>query len=230
MRALVHLTVVSLLAGCGSPDASDAPTDLALARLEAPLPESDQLPAFEMSLGGVALGRVLDAALDEDTSTLTWIDPSGTLWAAPLATAPTGARALAERVLPGLAIARGRLAFAVRVDGPETSPFLADLRTDRVIALDDAPGPDEIMGFSPDGEELLLLSGRTGLASLFAVGVDRPTIRQLTNAGLRPGPALDRAKVTPAPVHRSDVTWTASGIRYRADDAVVHLSASEVAR
>ena len=230
MRALAPLALVPLLAGCGSPDASGTQTGLVLRLLEAPLPESDQRPELEMSLDGVALGTVLDAEIDADTNTLAWIDPAGTLWAAPLATAPAEARALADAVLPGLASSRGRLAFAVRVDGPETAPFIADLRTDRVVALDDAPGPDEIMGFSPDGDELLLLSGRTGLASLFAVGLDRPTIRQLTNVGLRPGPTLDRAAVTPAPIHRSDVAWSSSGISYRTADAVVRLPASEVAR
>ena len=91
------------------------------------------------------------------------IDTVGTLWVAPLDRAPEAARAIAERALPGLFTSGGRLAFAIRIDGPETAPFVADLtaRQLALTALDDGPGPDEVLGFSPGGDEVLLLSGRT---------------------------------------------------------------------
>jgi hypothetical protein len=226
---LARLSLVAWFAAC-SPEAPVSEAGLELTLLEAPPPDSDGLPVYELAYDGVALGTAVDAVVDDDTSTIAWIDPAGALWMAGLAVAPANRHALAADVLPGLAVSRGRLAFAARVDGPESAPFVVDLRTRRVIALADAPGPDEVMGFSPDGDELLVLSGRTGLASLFAVGIDRPTARQLTNVGLRPGPGLDRAAVQPAPVHRRDVAWGPSGITYRAGAAIVRLDATEVAR
>ncbi len=226
---LARLSLVACVAACSS-EAPGPGAGLELTLLEAPPPESDGLPVFEMSHDGVALGTALDAVVDHDTRTIAWIDPAGALWVAPLATAPANRHSLAADVLPGLAIARGRLAFAARIDGPESAPFITDLRTRQVVALADAPGPDEVMGFSPDGDEVLLLSGRTGLASLFAVGIQRPTARQLTNVGLRPGPGLDRAAVTPAPEHRRDVAWAPSGISYRAGTEQVRLPATQVAR
>ncbi|HUH03362.1 MAG TPA: hypothetical protein VML75_15300 [Kofleriaceae bacterium] len=227
---LCLVALVALVAACASSDAPDPGAGLELTLLEPPPPESDRLPEYAMAHDGIALGTAIDAVLDDSTRTLAWIDPAGTLWIAPLATAPADRHAIAQDVLPGLAVSRGRLAFAARIDGPESAPFVADLRTRQVLALEDAPGPDEIIGFSPDGDELLLLSGRTGLASLFAIGIDQPTARQLTNIGLRPGPSLDHTAVTPAPAHRRDVAWVANGITYRAGAEMVRLPAAEVAR
>ena len=153
------------------------------------------------------------------------IDTVGTLWVAPLDRAPEAARAIAERALPGLFTSGGRLAFAIRIDGPETAPFVADLtaRQLALTALDDGPGPDEVLGFSPGGDEVLLLSGRTGLASLFAVGVDRAAARQLTNAGLAPGPELDETAFVEPPIDHRDVAWGPRGVAYRAHDTVILL-------
>lgn len=230
MRAFAGLVLIPLIAACGSPETPESEPALELRLTEPPLAESDRLPEYEMSRDGVAIGFAIDAIVDPETHTLAWIDPARTLWVAPFETAPAERRALAEDVLPGLAVSRARLAFAARIDGPESAPFLADLHTARVSALADAPGPDEVLAFSPDGSELLVLSGRTGLASLFAVGIDRPTSRQLTNIGLRPGPTLDATAVTPPPMHRRDVAWAPSGISYRAGAAQVRLSAAEVTR
>lgn len=230
MSAIARLSLVALVAACASPAGPESGTGLELILLEPPPPESDRLPEYELAHDGVPIGTAVDAVVDEDTRTLAWIDPAGILWIAPLSAAPADRYALAHDVLPGLATSRGRLAFARRIDGPESAPFVAELRTRRVVALEDAPGPDEVMGFSPNGDELLLLSGRTGLSSLFAIGIDRPTARQLTNIGLRPGPSLDQAAVTPAPIHRRDVAWVGSGITYRAGAELVRLPATEVAR
>jgi hypothetical protein len=230
----------AIVAGC-APSPSDEPSPLAAAPAasddrpmlrvelapgltgvaEAPAPETDQVPLFELE--GFDIDAV-DATVDADTATLAWIDGAGTLWIAPLADAPAGARAVAHGAIVGLAAARGRLAYAVRIDGPDTAPFVRDLRTDETAPLSDGAGPDEILGFSPDGSEVLLLSGRTGLASLFAASVGRPVARQLTNRGLAPGPALDPDLVTPAPASRREVAWTARGIEYPAGGLKVEVT------
>lgn len=190
---------------------------------EAPPIETDQLPVYELLDLGIA---AVDAVVDAETGTLVWIDARGRLWM----DAGDGARGIGEQVIPGLAAARGKLAFAVRLDGPETAPFAIDLRTLEVTALDDAPGPDEVLAWSPDGREVLLLSGRTGLASLFAAGADGAAsadggagARQLTNVGLAPGRGLDVRRVAPAPVRARDVAWGARGIAYRAGEGGVFV-------
>jgi len=194
------------------------------------MPETDQRPLFELFLGTDSLGiHAIDAAVDSTTGSLLWITPRGTLWLAPLSNTHTGKRALARRVIPGLATSRGRVAFAQRVVGPETAPFVIDLRTFRRTALTDADGPDEVMGFSPDGSEVLVLSGRTGLASLFALPLAGSNVRQLTNRGLTPGPTLDTSKVVPSPIDRQHVVWGAGGIGYRARHNVILIDASGMA-
>ncbi len=186
----------------------------------APPAETDQVPVFELEGFDV---EAIDAAVDPDTQTLAWIDAHGTLWIAPVDRAPGDARRIAEHAILGLAAAGGRVAYAVRVDGPDTAAFAYDLRAQRTIALSDAPGPDEVLGFSPDGSEVLLLSGRTGLASLFAASVAEPTARQLTNVGLAPGRGLDPAQVTPAPENLRAVQWTDGGIRYATAGQIVEV-------
>jgi hypothetical protein len=179
---------------------------------DAPAPDTDQQPRYRLEGFDIV---ALDAAIDPDTRTLAWLEAGGTLRVAPLDRAPDGARTVANHVITGLAAAHGRLAYAVRVDGPETAPFVHDLRSRRTVPLADGPGPDEVLRFSPDGSEVLLLSGRTGVASLFAARVSEPSARQLTNVGLRPGPELRHARVTPAPASRRDIVWTGDRIRYR---------------
>jgi hypothetical protein len=229
MRYAMMCCLVAMPA-CATSDALDSEPGLELRLTAAPAPDSDQRPVYELWYAGSPVADVLDAGFDPVTSKLVWIDPAGALWSAPAATAPEDGLILAREVLPGLALARGRVAFAVRLEGPETAPFLADLRTQQVVALDDAPGPDEVLAFSPSGDEVLLLSGRTGLASLFAVGVHGRGVRQLTNVGLRPGPALDRDAVTPPPARARDVAWTAREISYRAGEWAVHVAVDQVAR
>jgi hypothetical protein len=192
---------------------------------DAPAVDTDELPRYALHAGGRLVAEAaLEAVIDADTATLAWVDAAGTLWLAPIETAPDGKRAVGEQVLPALVTARGRLAFAERVDGPETAPFVVDLRTRDRIALDDGPGPDEVLRFSPEADRVLLLSGRTGLASLFVVGVDTPEVRQLTNAGLRPGPTLNPARVIEAPASHRDVTWDRGGVAYRAEAAVIRVA------
>lgn len=190
----------------------------------APAVDTDELPVYQLVRGNRALDiAALDAVVDTDTATLAWIDPAGALWVAPIDRAPASRRQVAGDVILGLAARGGKLAYAVRHDGPETAPFVTDLRTFERTALDDGPGPDEVMGFSPDGREVLLLSGRTGLASLFATDVAGTAARQLTNIGLAPGPDLDTTRVMAAPAHRSDVDWSPRGLVIHAGGATLEV-------
>jgi hypothetical protein len=240
MRNLSLAALLLVPMACTDPPAAALPdeTDFAL-RMEfghgqgiavvglgdAPAVDSDQLPHYRLYAGARLVDdAAVEAVVEADTSTLAWVDDRGTLWLAPIAEAPEGKRAVAEQVLPALVAAHGRLAFAERIDGPETAAFVIDLHTERRTALDDAPGPDEVLGFSPAGDQVLLLSGRTGLASLFAVGVDTPDVRQLTNAGLRPGPTLDPSKVVPVPPDHRSVAWGTRGVAYRAEAAVIRVA------
>lgn len=234
-RVWMASILAAWLAGCGT--AQNATSDEVRADFghgltgaaARPMVDTDQLPVFELFAGGRALDiGAVDAVVDTATQTLAWIDEAGVLWVAPLDSAPAGKREVAGPVIPGLAARDGRVAFAWRELGPETEPFVLDIRARQIIALDDGPGPDEVLGFSPDGDEVLVLSGRTGLASLFALGVTRHTARQLTNVGLVPGRGLDTARVTPAPANIHDVAWTARGIEYRGDDRRVVVAAEVV--
>lgn len=240
MRNLSLLALILLPAACAEGPVTPAP-DLPDAELrvefghwqgidvvglgDAPLPETDQIPSYRLHAADRVIAEAAtEAVIDTDTGTLAWVDTGGTLWLAPMETAPEGQRAVAEKVLPALVASRGRLAFAERVEGPETAPFVVDLRTGDRIALDDGPGPDEVVGFSPGADRVLLLSGRTGIASLFAVGVETAEVRQLTNTGLRPGPTLNAAKVVEAPASHRDVTWGDGGIAYRTEAAVIRVA------
>jgi hypothetical protein len=195
-----------------------------------PRAETGHAPRYELLLESARTGEeralgieAIDAAIDRETQTLAWIDPMGTLYTAPLSEAPNQRREVASEVILGLAADGGRLAFAIRVNGPETSPFVYDLRTEALSALDGGEGPDEIVGFSPDCDSVLLLSGRTGLASLFDASVEGRTAMQLTNVGLSPGPNLDPTAVIPSPSNLRDVSWDRNGIAYRATDSTIWI-------
>ena len=194
-----------------------------------PRAETGHAPRYELHLEqrGDApreLGiEAIDAAYDPQTQTLAWIDPLGTLYAAPLASAPRDKEEIAREVIPGLAAEFGKLAFAVRVNGPETSPLVYELGSGELLPLDDGEGPDEVIGFSPDGESVLLMSGRTGIASLFDAGIRGTQAVQLTNVGLAPGPNLDPEAVVPSPMSLREVSWEASGIAYQAADSAVFI-------
>lgn len=196
-----------------------------------PPAETGHHPTYELiaeSKGGDARAmgiEAIDAALDETTQTLAWIEPDGTLYTAPVAKAPRGKREAATRAIVGLAARSGRVAFAVRVNGPETSPFVLDLRTGELLPLDGGPGPDEILEISPSGDSVLLLSGRTGLASLFEASASGEVAVQLTNVGLSPGRDLDTAAFVPAPVHHRDVTWERNGIAFRTAEGAYLIDA-----
>ncbi len=196
-----------------------------------PRPETGERPRYELYAKDDRGGdprpldiRAKDAVIDEETGTLAWIGDENELWLAPADRAPEGRREVAAQAIVGLAAQGGQVAFAVRIDGPETAPMIVDVDADEVRALDSGPGSDEVLGFSPSGDEVLLLSGRTGVASLFAASLDQTPARQLTNIGLEPGPELDADATTPAPSHRADIAWEREGIAFRADDAVLRIA------
>ena len=111
------------------------------------------------------------------------------------------ARVLCEGVLPELSLdPSGRYLALVRPAGADGSAIdLFDLREGRVLRrLVGGPGLNNAPLFAPDGS-LLFVSTRTGLSSIWRVGLDGKAERQLTNVGLRrvgPGfvPPMDRAR------------------------------------
>jgi hypothetical protein len=250
LRRLTPLAALTLAsAGCvdhevAAPSGASDHTNHALIRTElavagdhfvtgyAPPPreETGHAPRYELYLERARGDRsrplgieAIDAAYDAETRMLAWIDPVKILYVAPIASAPEGAREVASEVSMGMAAASGRLAFAVEINFPESSPFVYDLRTSALMPLDGGDGPNEILAFSPDGESVLLLSGRTGLASLFDASIRGDTAVQLTNAGLRPGPELDQEAFVPPPLTLRDVTWGPRGIAYQARDTAIWI-------
>lgn len=74
-----------------------------------------------------------------------------------------------------------------------------------------APGPDDLPllvevggADGADGLAVVFVSGRSGVASLWRVDVDGGGLRQLTNAGLRPGHLDERFVPTPARTMSAD--------------------------
>lgn len=130
---------------------------------------------------------------------------------------------LEGRFAPELAIdpAGSRLALVRRLprggSAIDVLELTGDPRPREVVA---ARGFNNAPAFSPDGRTLLFVSTRTGLSSVFRVGVDGQGERQLTNRGLA---AVGPGFVAP-PEERSATrfegerfSWTASGARWFVD-------------
>ena len=106
-------------------------------------------------------------------------------------------RTLAQGLEPDLAIdPAGRAVAVVRREGPtRTIIELLDRRDGALLRrLVAGEGVNNAPLFTPDGKALLFVSSRTGLSSLFRVGVDGQGERQLTNGGKT---AVDQAYVPP---------------------------------
>jgi len=139
-------------------------------------------------------------------------DPPQTLVASGLAPElridPTGSRVALVRPRPGGGSAIEILELSG--DGRDASP--------RTVVS--GPGYNNAPAFAPDGRTLLFVSTRTGLSSLFRVGLDGQGERQLTNRGLKavgasfvPPPELQAG----ARFEGERFTWTAAGARWFAD-------------
>jgi hypothetical protein len=118
---------------------------------------------------------------------------------------PTGARVALVRPLPSGGSA---------IDVLELS---GDAKPRQVVA---GPGYNNAPTFAPDGKTLLFVSTRTGLSSVFRVGLDGQAERQLTNRGLGTvGPAFvpPPEQAVSTRFERERFTWTASGARWFVD-------------
>ena len=113
-------------------------------------------------------------------------------------TTPTPTPAESERgVEPGAVLQiedrAGRNVRVVAGDAPGESELLVGDR-----ALAPHPGPDELPLLLDDGAQVVFVSGRSGVASLWRVDVDGGGLLQLTNRGQRPGHLDDRFVPPPA--------------------------------
>ena len=103
-------------------------------------------------------------------------------------------------------------------EGHETSVGIIDLKG-RVKVLADGPGIDATPTISPDGKTVVLVSGRTSVASFFVTTVDGAEPKQLTNVGLDNTMLYGGAPVgfVPPPVSSHHMEWVSDDVlRYNA--------------
>lgn len=82
------------------------------------------------------------------------------------------------------------------------------------MQLTNHPGTDQKPVWSPDGKELLFVSGRTSLASLWAINVDGTNLRQVTNKGLIGGKGKLPKGFIPVPALSRGIKWSKQGTIY----------------
>lgn len=240
MRRWSALALVLLACGEGDPDASPKPTSKVesapgvvsfgpgdageLIGVPAPvLAESDAPASYWLyrESAGIAETRALGLSVrhaHQDAYGLTWVSEDGQLQRQRGGGAWRNAETLATHVLGNPAhFADGRV--VVSRTGPE--PGESDLYLwDRghLRALTTAPGPDE-MPYVVGRGQLVFVSGRTGIASLWHLDLDSGQQRQLTNRGLR---RVDRRFIPPPVrdlrVRDGELDYDAGdGARYRVD-------------
>lgn len=91
----------------------------------------------------------------------------------------------------------------VRPDEEPTSWIeLIDRAGRHLAVLTEPDGPNAWPVFSPDGDRVFFLSGRSGVYSWFGVGADGRGLAQLTNVGLEPGPDTVGERFVPPPASR----------------------------
>lgn len=192
------------------------------------LPESDAPVVYDLWLEQQEKKTplhiaALDATVDASTQTISWVSPQNELLSSSLKT-PLQPVLLAQNVIPGLVARQGKIAYSVRVDGPESAAFWYDTQTQKTQLLEDGVGADEVLALSPDGTKALLLCSRTGLSSLYQKNIGTRELVQLTNVGIKAGPSLDPSLVAPNPTRASEVVWGAKGIAYRSQEGAFLLT------
>lgn len=131
-------------------------------------------------------------------------------------------RVLATRVKGEVSQApNGGLLFTADADeGKEGDTAVMIAAPDGALKMvADAEGADDRGSVSPDGQTVVFVSGRTGVASLFRTTVDGAEPVQLTNAGLEPGRDDDSAPVgfVPPPMGADALVWvSADAVRFDA--------------
>lgn len=194
--------------------------------LEEPLPESDVIPSVAVA----AYDREADT-IDVITQKVTYREatPVGQHTALVSATgelsllADDGSqRALLEGVRGDVAASVDGRHLALTLGAPnrehETAVAVTDLEGN-VAVIADAPGVDDRPTLSPDGETLLFVSGRTGIASFYRTTVHGDPPVQLTNVGIKAGVPRteDPPGFVPPPVVADRVEWLSDDvIRYDA--------------
>jgi dipeptidyl aminopeptidase/acylaminoacyl peptidase len=132
-------------------------------------------------------------------------------------------RAVDEEVDPRVAFTPDDavLVYAKRGEFGETDLWKVDARGDVPVQLTDWTGSEDRPVVSPDGRRVAFVSGRTGLAAWWVVGIDGGGAVQVTNVGVtksRPGVAPEGW--TPPPdgtVYAwgdGGLSWVAEGRRY----------------
>jgi hypothetical protein len=164
----------------------------------------------------------IDAVLEERTNAVAWVSPTAELYLTSLSNKRD--RFLDGRVFYGIVAQNGKLAYNIRVDGPESAVFLYDTQEQKAALLEDGVGADEILAFSPDSSQALILSSRTGLSSLYIKNLKTRELEQLTNLGLKSGPGLDLSQVAPNPTNKNEVIWGQKGIAYRSQEGTFLLT------
>jgi len=122
-----------------------------------------------------------------------------------LAIDPSGAR---------VALVRSRQEGGSAIDVLELS---GDGRPRAVVV---GGGYNDLPTFAPDGKTLLFVSTRTGLSSLFRIGLDGDGERQLTNRGAKAvGPLFvpPPERTSPRRLEDGRYTWTSGGQRWFVD-------------
>lgn len=160
--------------------------------------------------------RVIQASLSPVDKRIAYITEGYTLWVTDLA--GKHSVKLYEGVVSGGAWSPdgSKLAFAVENPSemiPNSDIFVAETKENGVvIQLTTHISDDDIPVWSPDGTQILFVSGRTGVASLWMV--DGSNLTQVTNKGIIGGQGKPPAGFIPVPVFDKALVWPEQGKLY----------------
>ncbi|MGC4113703.1 MAG: hypothetical protein QM765_03380 [Myxococcales bacterium] len=130
---------------------------------------------------------------------------------------------LAQGLAPELEIdpAGERVALVRPLPQGGSTVEVLELSSQATTTVVSGGGYNNAPAFTPDGRTLLFVSSRTGVSSLFRVGMDGAELKQLTNRGLKAavGPSFvpppERGAARRFETGR--LTWTAEGERWFVD-------------
>lgn len=190
-------------------------------------PESDKQATYELWMLDIQTKtetriktqeRVIEASLSPVGGRIACITESYTLWV----TDSSGEHAikLYEGVVSGGAWSPdgSKLAFAAenpldKIPNPDI--FVAETKQNSVLTqLTTHISDDDIPAWSPDGRQILFVSGRTGIASLWIIQVDGSNLRQVTNKGIHGGQGTPPEGFIPVPVFDKAIVWPDQGKIY----------------